>query len=229
MVDREMMLVLILGDSLSLPRPGEGVRYVDTWPYQLERLGRDEFMIVNLSEGGATISTLRKKLAAYLGYYQPDHVILQSGIVDCTPRVLRNWERYVVFRFPFFRSQVRNFLKNNHAPISNARNIVGTSIVRFERELEKIKKMLPASAGLTVLPIAKAGPALISSSPKVEININSYNDVLCGFCADHEAALMRLPPFELLPDGHHLTRGDHVVLAQDIYMQLRSDGRKSVS
>lgn len=87
------MRILFLTDSLSLPRVNEEeiVLYEDTYLYKL----REEFkesLIVDSAIGGATIKDLYAQVFYYKSF-NPDIVVLQTGIVDCAPRAYKKFEK----------------------------------------------------------------------------------------------------------------------------------------
>ena len=80
MMDRQKR-ILILSDSLALPRNKPETTVVeDTYPYLL----KNHFEVYQCSIGGGMVEDLLKQ-SFYFSQFQPDIVILLSGIVDCAP------------------------------------------------------------------------------------------------------------------------------------------------
>jgi acyl-CoA thioesterase I len=87
--------VLCIGDSLSLP--GHGNQFEDTWYYKLQKhfssfyfasyFKRATTTVVLVSEGGGDGKSPAG--SDCLEFYLPDIIIIQLGIVDCSPRYLK--------------------------------------------------------------------------------------------------------------------------------------------
>ncbi len=121
--------VLVYGDSLSMPRMTEGVLWSDLYSekfrFGLEehRLGTKVYL-VNRSRGGASISTLYKDYLFDYPYFDSAKdkiLIIQSGIVDCAPRPIPDWIKFIISRLPsFVGSLVIQLLHNNRARLLNS-------------------------------------------------------------------------------------------------------------
>lgn len=86
--------LLIFTDSLGLPREKpEIVEYNQTWVNLLKA----NFEILVFSFGGGTVDQMYSQIA-YLKMFNPDFVIVQSGIVDCAPRALKQYELEIIKR-----------------------------------------------------------------------------------------------------------------------------------
>jgi len=90
------MKILCIADSLALP--GHDNTYEDTWFYKLQVAFREHVFIsffkrsitteILITEGGGDASQPNTG-ADCLEFYTPDVVVLQLGIVDCAPRLMR--------------------------------------------------------------------------------------------------------------------------------------------
>lgn len=91
------MKVLCIGDSTSLP--GRSNKYEDTWLFKLKKRHQDWDFITFfqrgittniLSEMGGGEENYDNPVGAdCLEHYLPDKVIIQLGIVDCAPRLIK--------------------------------------------------------------------------------------------------------------------------------------------
>lgn len=94
------MRVLVLGDSLGLPRPYKmqnysptekelAVSYDQTYPSILQKELLEKFRsepyfeVVNRSKRFCTLKDIASEFTDYLFFYEPDIIVLQIGIVDC--------------------------------------------------------------------------------------------------------------------------------------------------
>ncbi|HON16100.1 MAG TPA: hypothetical protein PLA51_06445, partial [Spirochaetota bacterium] len=81
--------LLIITDSVSMPRPG--IPYESTWIYKLKK----EFPNLDIIDKAARGSTSMRLVTEggggvdLLETYMPDIVILQIGITECAPRLFK--------------------------------------------------------------------------------------------------------------------------------------------
>src|SRR5262245_43716680 len=94
--------VLILADSLALPREGsDDIPYETTYPYLVEeslRQHQDGPLPVVLERGmrRRTIEYVLDEWFELVELRRPDLVIIHVGIVDCAPRIFLRRERQFV-------------------------------------------------------------------------------------------------------------------------------------
>jgi len=89
------ILIRLYGDSLSMPRIVDGIRYIDSFP-ELLRQGLSELhpgadvLLYNRSMGGAPIGELQQQWENNTFYFGPGGhlLVVQVGVVDCAPRPL---------------------------------------------------------------------------------------------------------------------------------------------
>ena len=210
-MDRTRRRWLIVADSLAMPRPG--VPYEHTWP----RLIVDEMPSIDWicrAARGATTERLEndgEKGADCLEFYAPDGVILQLGICDCAPRVLRRGAltTRIIHRLPFrWNHHISNWIERRAGrSIPNAWVSPEKFVNHLERYLERA-----AAFGATVvaLHVAPVGLATLQKNPLLDGQIQRYNrlyDELQGrhphfFTTDPFADVESIEPF--LEDGYHL-------------------------
>ena len=111
-----MKKLLLITDSLGLPRLfPEKTEYEDTYPNLLKK----HFIIMQYSKGGGTIIELYEQ-TGYFKAFEPDVIILQSGIVDCAPRPYPYWLQqmskysYLYLLFHYCPRKSVNILANLH-------------------------------------------------------------------------------------------------------------------
>lgn len=91
------MKIQIFSDSLALPREiPQKVYYEETYSAKLSK----DHIVAQYSKGAGTIKDLLDQ-TFYYKMFCPDVVILQSGIVDCSPRPFTQFEEYF-FTLNFF-------------------------------------------------------------------------------------------------------------------------------
>lgn len=89
--DKEKRRILVITDSLALPRPQINELYQDTCLYFLERHTNGTMWV--LSQGGISIKSMNERLINLAGYLEDnifDLCILELGLVDCAPRPVQS-------------------------------------------------------------------------------------------------------------------------------------------
>lgn len=209
--------ILILGDSLTLPRAvPQTCKYDDTWPAML----RAGFHVHQVSIGGATIVDLYRQVE-YHKEYNPDIVILQAGIVDCAPRALTKFERDLVRKFWGIRSIVKILLKKYSRWFRRWRKISYTSPTQYSRYIQLIKNNFSDKKiiALGIMPVRKQYEYLL---PGITDRVAVYNQILerefgpwyidCGLFSDQC----------LMEDHIHLTPYGHEQILAKITERLGS-------
>lgn len=215
--------VLFLTDSLGLPRPNREVLASQTWGHLVaSQLCRKYDFYFQFFGGLHTKKLVLERLYGYLAGYDPDIVVLQIGIVDCSPRVLRNGEKWFLSRLPFVRNYIRIFISKYHAQLSNIRKLTYTTTSEFEKNLRVIKDSFPNSE-IIVIPIAPANREYKLMAPKIVNNIYQYNNILENVFGDFflKKTYLGIDVKTLfLSDHHHLSVLGHIHLAEIIKEKL---------
>jgi hypothetical protein len=106
---RTHFAIHVYGDSLSLPRSADGVRYYETYPERLrDAIEREDpalrVALYNRSQGGGSIASLNAAYAsdsAYFGQGDASRIlVIQCGVVDCAPRPVPPHVRDAIARLP---------------------------------------------------------------------------------------------------------------------------------
>lgn len=179
------MKILCIGDSLALP--GHGNDFEDIWFYKLQELHKDSSFFslfrrslttkVLVTEGGGD-----KRFphgADCLEFFKPDIVIIQLGIVDCAPRLIReNSILSIILRI--MPAQIRNALiwivkKVKKRSVDNAY----VSLTEFRDNLLNYLNRGENSGVKKVVFIKICTPdnKFIDKNPTIIEAINAYNKV----------------------------------------------------
>ncbi|KZE48552.1 hypothetical protein AV540_16640 [Brevibacillus parabrevis] len=212
------MNILILGDSLALPRPHRinnfdpavdkelAVHFNETYGYLLEKELRSNYPEANISvtnraQRFSTIKDIHEQFANHLFFFQPDVIVLQVGIVDC-----------------WFRE-----------------NLGGKQLVEigdFERFYKKIlylAEMRPQTK-LVVLGICKTSMKMEQRYPGLLYQISAYNQVLKNGANRHQVFFIDMeshidacrPHTYLLPDDHHLNKRGNELVSKHLLQLTRA-------
>jgi lysophospholipase L1-like esterase len=199
-----MKKVLILGDSLTLPRhKPEPCAYDDTWPVLLKK----NFLVHHVALGGGTIKEIARQLPYHIAY-EPDVVIIQSGIVDCAPRALGKLELEVMQQTWFTRKFILPFFKSNNTRLRRIRNKVYSTPSEYASHLGEIKRTLPGALvyALTILPTNQDYEAKV---PGIGKRVVQYNSILQKQFGANLISLNDIGAQNIMSDHIHLNRGGH--------------------
>lgn len=199
--------VLIIGDSLALPRERpEQVRYDETWPEQLKKTGR--FEIIQLSLGGGTIEDLFEQ-TSYYKHYNPEIVIIQSGIVDCAPRALTQLElRFLlsnrISRLFLSRLLPVNFLRAH-------RKITFVDKNKFEEFYKNVILQFKGSKFILIgiLPISSDYEKKVKRISKNQVE---YNNIIKSLALKFKGKYVNTDSMSkegIMTDFHHLNSYGH--------------------
>lgn len=202
--------LLIVGDSLGLPR--DNMPYSNTWTYLLCDYLQNFHTVLKLQRAlnSNTINSGVKE--DWLEFYKPDDVILQVGIVDCSPRFLKNGGLLMklVNISPFF---LKNFIwklikKYKTRSVVN----VDVTIDRFESNIEKyINRCISIGVSrIFLIKIAKSGSAMVKKSPEILSQINLYNQIFDTLAGKYQNCILineltNANDDYFIEDGYHLS------------------------
>ena len=131
--------ILLLTDSAANPRsfpPSMVVKVEETYPYLL----RNEFRTATfyqLSFGNITTEDLISQAMSYLSHWEPDYIIVQSGMSDCRPEAFTEAEKAVINRLPGPLGKMKKYL---YLPsMIKRRQIYRVSKQSFGKTLKKFK------------------------------------------------------------------------------------------
>ena len=227
------MRVLVIGDSLVMPRLE--YNYDETWLSHLVNhypsiefidKSRRSSSARRLVNDGAGAGDSRRG-ADLLEYYNPDLVITQIGITDCSPRLLKRDKLYtkVINSLPrnisnliynYIRKTKGRTMKNNDLSPEEFRNCWENYIKRANIIGTKILCLL----------IAPAVDRFLMANPLVEESIKIYNRVLedlvqkyPNFVCVTPFTKLEMEEFALI-DGYHIGTRGHKALYKKLVSYL---------
>ncbi|HNQ77846.1 MAG TPA: SGNH/GDSL hydrolase family protein [Acidobacteriota bacterium] len=252
MRDPEKPIVLkIYGDSLSLPRPFEGIEYGEEYCLlagtEIESILGRKIKVYNRSFGGATVERLSKQFRDdrnYLG--DGGIVVIQCGVVDCAPRPLPSLMRRALGYFPgIVRKPVVKFLHDNRALI--LKKGLGTRLTspsKFGKRLRAWIEEASASHDMVlVINIAPTNQKTEDHSPGFSASINRYNEIIRAAVSSVGRAnvvqvdvnraisdeINGLDTFVNAGDGHHITRKGHILYGKALSREVGNISQKLLS
>lgn len=205
------MRILILSDSLGLPRNVDGqlVSYEDTYVYLLKKK-YPQHEILHVGIGGATMLDIKTQ-SLYYPVAKPNLVFIQCGIVDCAPRAFSKFESKIIRElklkkvFNPFVSFLRKYRKHTY-----------TSPKKFGRYINEINSnFASATQNVYYIGIIPGSNDYEMVLPNIIKQINLYNDILqkegIRFIDNKD-----FPMDGILPDHHHLNKKGNLLIFKKI-------------
>lgn len=234
-----MKKILIAGDSLGMVRPDEGIFVEDIYPYLLQKTLINDYFVINASQRANNSSRIISEDYAYehIDAIKPDVVILQIGIVDCTPRLFTEIQKKImagIAQFPWLKPVISRYIKRKSLrryDLTKKRKIVHVPLDKFEINLinffEKIKSVSP-NATFIVINILNPGHVMTSRNFGLVENVMDYNQKLTGIATNYSSKIIdlfnftKLSPEVVLTDGHHIGKRAHQFIAQEALKAIQT-------
>lgn len=241
-----MDVITIVGDSLSMDRPLEGIQYKDTYVFKLQLLLGSGYHVVNYSERTNTVLKESTKISYSQGmlFSDPKLIIFHLGIVDCAPRIFGPREYSilelfsslsVVFRKPIglyilTKSKFRRFF-TKYFPKTYVSNEMFKKTMNLL--IQEIKKN--TNAKVFIINIADTNKKNKFRSYNFQKNIYTYNEILESLVNENRDLCTLINIFELsknnqekflLDDGIHLSPYAHDAISKLLFQKIKEDLNK---
>ncbi|EOC7459387.1 hypothetical protein GU260_14335 [Vibrio cholerae] len=235
-----MKNLFILGDSISCPRPWEGVGGFDTYAYILQSKLNNKIYVQNLAYSDRCTSDYLTEsfIKTYITSSNASYMVIQLGIVDCAPRLLTTFERGIGFLAR--RSKVTGFLFNKYVRWKSKNRLFFTKWfpltrvkpVDYENNVKKIIEVASKNNPLErifIINVAYPGEFLTLRSYGIHSNVLKYNEILFKISQEYPGVVRIIDLYSATSsnlswitrdDGHHITPEAHIWLASEIYAQL---------
>jgi lysophospholipase L1-like esterase len=177
--------VLIIADSMAMP--SENVKYEDTWIFKVKESFKN-IHFIDRSRRGTTTDRLIQEGGGYknvkggadlLEYYKPDIVIIQLGLVDCSPRLVNRDALCIkiINRLPIFLKNRYYLLKKRYSyrKPENAYVSINQFYSNYENFIQRARNLKTNIIGITIAPVAEN---FIEKSPYIIDSITKYNHAL---------------------------------------------------
>ena len=232
------LLIRVYGDSLGMPRADSGVRFDQTYSELfcawLRTVRSDaQVHLYNRSQGGASIRKLFQEYqmdSIYFGKPGGDILVLQLGIVDCAPRPIPTWVKFLIGRLPSpLRTPIVKFLHRFRPNLlrmgckwrSTSRSAFSRLFQKWlQRAANDFARIYVVSVMPTTPEIEARSPGLgesaVSCNQDIEAAILSSGAANIHFIDAHRIAAENpdeVSRFVDASDGHHLTAEGHRLLS----------------
>lgn len=210
-------------DSSANPRSFPAAMRVDleeTYPYLLREAFQDS-VFYQLSFGNITTEDLLSQPMAYLTHWQPDFIIVQSGLADCRPEAFSEVEKRLIERLP---TKLFGKLKRNiqNPKIVRRRQIYRVTPQSFRKTLKKFKMVFSRSR-IYWLEVC-AAPAYEEERPGIGQRLVEYNKIIQEVYSDGFIALQEriLQVHGFNHDNQHWLRQAHRLAADELAARIKA-------
>lgn len=231
--------ILCIGDSLALPR-GNEVKYEDTWLYLLKKqFPNNDF--ITIFKRGITTNVLcewggdriNKEFPAgsdCLEHYMPEIVILQLGIVDCAPRLLKGaLERKIVSILPKYFSKL--YISLIKLIRKRKENNVYVSKKKFQKNLDDYFKRCSIQnvKKIIVIKIPIPDNRMIEKNENILNNVKAYNQIFDEFSGKYPIVKCINPlnpeinDEKIYTDGYHSNKKGNMLVAESLQVLLENE------
>lgn len=243
-----MKIVKVYGDSISLPRPQDGISFGKEYGFLvydfLRREVESESFYLNRSIGGAKVKELFDLYSRDLIYFNGKGIlIIQCGVVDCAPRPVPMFIRELISIQPdFIKWRIVKFLHNNRSRILKAGfGTRATPPTKFRKVYKKwLSYALEREELVIVINIAPNTDEIENHSPGFRKSIEEYNRIIKEIVDEKKSEkLIHIDVFSKIlefdpdrkfiinqKDGHHITLDGHKVYAEEIEKKIRDYFKK---
>ncbi len=240
MLDNNTKIFSVLGDSIAMVRPDDGLFERDLYSCKLQqKLGPDYYVVNKAKVGNHAAWTVSEDSIVYhVRGANAQFFSIQIGVVDCAPRMFTEEERRHLAKlvnYPLLGNLIKARIRRQSLrryEITQNRQIVLTPPDEFESHyrvlIANIRKYNPVQA-IYILNIGYPGAYFSARNYGIEGNIKMFNDILQKIVNDN-SDLLRLVdvycftkdhPKYTLADGHHFGSEVHTFIAEEIYRLMR--------
>lgn len=215
-----MLKIVILGDSLALQRPWEGIDEKDTYAYKLTNHG----VIENKSRYANTSFKQLKKIKSDVSDTKSDIFVIQLGIVDCCPRIFTyHQQRFLSLLNIFLPKLVKYYTtkkSENRYEKTKKRKIIFTTQDQYRNNLKKIIDTIllyNKPKKILLVNIAYPSESLEEKNYDVQNQIIQYNNILSELQNELISVIdiysfTKNEPDSLLGDEHISTKGHNYIV-----------------
>ncbi|MAR64554.1 MAG: hypothetical protein CMB83_01295 [Flammeovirgaceae bacterium] len=213
--------MLIIGDSNCLPRyntlENDIVSVEDTYVYHLQK-NLENFDIQTMIVGGVTTSELLNFSIPYFLDWEPNFVIIHSGVNDTKSQFINNNKANILYRILSKFSISKKKIKENFVYNRKLINLNSTPKVPVEIFIKQIKKFLYLFKKSKVLWIEIHNDERIDKErPGTSKRLNNYNFMLREVLKDNFVELKDIKDnSNFTSDGFHLNKKGQWLLYEKI-------------
>ncbi|MGW8169127.1 MAG: SGNH/GDSL hydrolase family protein [Sulfurovaceae bacterium] len=212
--------IVILGDSLGMPRPE--IKFEETYPYIFqENIPRSEVYAKHRRANDSAIQSEFLNIQDDIEYMQADILVMHLGIVDCAPRLFSKREQNALRYFKKINKYIIAFMSNRRYFFTKLFPKVYVDIKSYEKNMRRLILSGKKSAKrVIVVNISDTSAENKKRSYHFENNIKDYNEVLFKLAKENSVELLNIYEISdesiLLDDGIHLNIRGNQLLAHKL-------------
>ena len=220
--------LLIIGDSNCLPRyngPEKDIISVeDTYVYQLQKKLRN-FDIQTMIIGGVTTPELINFTIPYFTAWEPNFIIVHSGINDIKSQFIKNSKAHLVYRilskFNINKKKIKEkFIYNKN--LIRFKSTPKVSIEDLRQQVIKFKSLFDNSKILWLEIFSDE--KIDQDRPNTSQRINDYNNMLKEVLKNSFIELQEIKNISnFTSDGFHLNRNGQLLLFEKLVKIILND------
>lgn len=204
--------VVILGDSLGMPRPDEeiAIQYEETYPYLLRSFLK-EWEVISVCKRGNNVENQvhPQYLFDDIEVYNPKYVVIYLGVVDCAPRLFSQRQQKLLRQLPgAMGKRIISFFSNHRSFFTRLCKKVYVTKVDYQKYMEKLINFVLAKDAIPIIiNIVDTNEENKARSYNFTDNILEYNKILLALTQKYKLQLIDIYNLGLdfvLPDGIHL-------------------------
>lgn len=219
-----MYKFLILADSAANPRSfpvSEITQLEETYPYLLRSEFKDA-TFYQLCFGNITTEQLVDQAAGYLSHWEPDIIIVQSGMADCRPEAFTEFAKAVISKLTWrFFGRIKKYVY--HPALIKRRQVYRVPKRSFRKTLKKFK-LIFAQSKIYWLDICAADD-YESARPGVEKRMEAYNKIIKEIYGEDfvpiQKKILEVDGFNNV-DNTHLNKRGHKAVADILLERINS-------
>lgn len=235
MSSKRVKIFSVLGDSIAMVRPDDGLYERDLYSCKLQQLLGANYCVVNKGKVGnnSAWSVTEDSIIYHVRGAGAEYFSIQLGVVDCAPRMYTEEERRhleKLVNYPLVGNLIKARIRRQSMrryQITQTRQIVLTPPEEFESHyrvlIANIRKYNPVKK-IFILNIGYPGAYFSARNYGIEDNIQIFNGILLKI-VNEDPGLLRLidvhsftkeHPKYILADGHHFGPEVHTFVANEI-------------
>lgn len=226
--------VVIVSDSLSMPRPDEqpiALLYEETFPYLLRKELNNEYEIINRGRRSNTVSDqcIDQNIFDDILLLYPKFVVVHLGICDCAPRLFsKRFGKYIIgnIRPTFLRIYIISLFSRHRLFLTKHFLIQDVSIKKFAYLYDYLISTIIEFGSIPIIVnISRTSSKNESRSFKFKEHIENYNKVILETANRYKTIHIDMHVVSgnneiLLPDGIHYNHLGSNIVANKIASEI---------
>ncbi|MBP2201423.1 lysophospholipase L1-like esterase [Methanococcus voltae] len=229
-----MKIITILGDSISMVRPNEGISLRELYSYKLQENLGSEYYVVNNAIRGSYAKVQLNNMEDTVLCNNSEVVIIFFGIVDCFPRLFSRTEKLIMaglskFKLDCINKAIIHIKSKNRYFFTKSQKKVYTRVYDFDKIYSDIILKIEKTGckQIILVNIPSTNEKTKKRNYGVDENIREYNLIISKQLENKKIDLVDLytitenNPNIILEDGHHISKEGHKILSEILSEKIK--------